>query len=109
MTTLEAFNKVANLEGVDQYILVDHKQNIITHDIKNPDKIANMITACGKNSSAIAKTQLKYLIFSRNCKQNFFIFPVGNYYLGVIKSKNIESITLANNIDNFLKDLRRNL
>lgn len=109
MTTLEEFKKIASIDGVDQYILVDNNQNIITHDIKNPDKVANMITACGKNSITIAKTQLKYLIFSRYCKKNFFIFPVGNYYLGVVKSKNIENFTLANNIDNFLKSLRRNL
>jgi hypothetical protein len=107
MTTLEDFNKISNVDGVDQYILIDNKQNIITHDIENPDKVASIITTCGKNSYAIAKTQLKYLIFSRSCKNNIFIFPVGNYYLGVVKSKNIENITLANNIDNFLKALRR--
>ncbi len=109
MVTLEKFNQIINIDGVDQYILVDNNNNIITHDIKNPGKLADIVITCGKNSYAIGKTQFKYLIFSRTCKKNIFIFPVGNYYLGVVKSQNIGNITLANNIDNFLKGLRRDL
>ena len=105
MATLKDFMKISKLPGVDQYILVDRKTKVVAHDIKDPQKIAGMIFSCGQNCFAIGKTQFKYLIFSRKNQKNIFIFPVGNYYLGVVKLKNIDNFVIADNIIKFLKGL----
>lgn len=107
MTTLEEFKLISKLTGVDQYILVDHMGKIAVHDIKDPERLSGIVFSCGKNSYAIGKTGFKYVLFSRKNQKNIFIFPVGNYYLGVIKLKNINNDVLADNIINFLQSLRR--
>ncbi|MBU2455710.1 MAG: hypothetical protein KJ668_20575 [Proteobacteria bacterium] len=78
---------------------------IAAHAIKDPKKAAQIVFTCGKNLYAIGKTRLKCVIFSRENQKNFFIFPVGNYYLGVIKSDNMNNIILADTVIKFLKGL----
>ena len=43
--------------------------------------------------------------FSRETGQDLFIFPVGNYYLGVIKQENMETGELAERIIEFINEL----
>ena len=102
MTSLKTFKQIARLSGVDQYILVDRQGKIAAHDIKNPERAARMVLTCGQNSSIIGKTRFKQIMFSRQNQKNIFIFPVGKYYLGVVKQKQIDNITLADNVGNFL-------
>jgi len=66
--------------------------------------MAEIISVCGSNSYAIGKKRFKYLSFSRKNHDTFFIFPVGNYYLGVIKQNHISDALLAQNVIQFLKD-----
>lgn len=90
---------------MDQYILTDAKAGIVAHDIKNPEKAAALVFSCGKNSYAIGKSRFRHLIILRENQKNIFIFRVGNYYLGVVKQKNISNEALADNIIKFLKGL----
>jgi len=104
--------KLLNLSktvGVEQYIIVDQKENIAAHNIRDPEKIARIIISCAKNAFAIGKPNMEYVIFPGNNQRNFFIFPAGNSYLGVIKQQNISDITLTDNILNFLKNLGSNI
>jgi hypothetical protein len=103
--------KLLNLSktvGVEQYIIVDQMENIAAHNIRDPEKIARIIISCAKNAFAIGKPNIEYVIFPGNNQRNFFIFPAGNSYLGVIKQHNISDITLTDNILNFLKNLGSN-
>ncbi|CCK80568.1 conserved uncharacterized protein [Desulfobacula toluolica Tol2] len=97
--------QIANLTGVDQYIFVDQKGKIATHNIQDPKKTADMVFFCGKHLHAIGKTRLSHVIFSRKNQKDFFIFPFGDYYLGVIKKKSIDNFVLTENIIKFTKDL----
>ena len=105
MTTLKEFIQISKLTGVDQYILVDCKGKIAAHDMKNPERVAGMVFSCGRNSFAIGKALFRYVIFFRKNQKNIFIFPVGNYYLGVVKQTNVNNFVLADNIIKFLKGL----
>lgn len=107
MTPLEAFTRISRVPGVDQYILVAPGGQIAAQAIKDPGNVARMVLTCGQNSSAVGRNQFKYLMFPRENQKNFFIFPVGKYYLGVVKSVNMNNITLADNITKFLKSLRK--
>jgi len=107
MISLNEFQKIIRVDGVDQYILVNSNGNIAAHKIDAPQKAAEIVLTCGKNSSAIGKARFEHLLFSRENQKNFFIFPVGKYYLGVVKQDNINNATLVGNIVNFLKDLQK--
>jgi hypothetical protein len=87
---------------------VDQKGNTAANNIKDPEKIARVIISCAKNAFAIGKPNMEYVIFPVNNQRNFFIFPAGNSYLGVIKEQNISDTTLTNNILNFLKNIGSN-
>ncbi|OGR36142.1 MAG: hypothetical protein A3J80_02995 [Desulfobacula sp. RIFOXYB2_FULL_45_6] len=104
MFNIERFASILNVPGVDQYILVDRTAKIFAHAITDPKKMAEIVSICGVNSHIIGKTNFRYLIISRKKHNNFFIFPVGKYHLGVIKQENIDNSLLAENVIRFLKD-----
>ena len=94
--------KISKVKGVAHYIFVDTQGDVIAHNMKEYQKIGHMISFCGKQSFAIGKRRLKFLIFSRKNQKDLLIFPVGNYYLGVIKQKGIKTVELADNVLFFL-------
>ena len=104
MPNIDRFPSILKVPGVDQYILVDRDAKIFAQAITEPIKMAEIVSFCGLHSQAIGKTNFRYLMFSRENQDHFFIFPVGKYYLGVIKQKNISNALLAENIIQFLKD-----
>ncbi len=105
MNGLKDIINIAGVTGVDRYILVDRQNNVVAHNLKNYRKAGAMVSFCGRQSAAIGKKRLDYLIFNRKNQKDLFIFPVGNYYLGVIKQKHIKTIELANNVRFFLNRL----
>ena len=102
---LKKFLQISKVSGVDQFILVNQKGKITAHDIKDPERTGDIVFSCGQKSSRIHKSNSKYSIFARKNQKNIFIFPVGNYYLGVVKLENTDDSVLADNIIKFLKDL----
>lgn len=96
---------VTKIQGVANYIFVDNQGNVIVHNLKDYEQTGKIIAFCGKNALSIGKSRLKYLAFPRKSKEDLFIFPVGKYYLGVIKQKNTTTVKLTNNILDFLNSL----
>lgn len=104
MPNIDRFPSILKVPGVDQYILVDKDAKIFSQAITKPMKMARIVSFCGLHSQAIGKTNFRYLVFSRETRDHFFIFPVGKYYLGVIKHKDISNAVLVENILQFIKD-----
>ena len=104
MSNIKRFKSIINVAGVDQYILVDKAAKIFAHNMADPQKMAEITSICGSKSNTIGKTSVNYVMFSRENHINFFIFPVGKYYLGVIKQESINNDLLAENVLRFLKD-----
>ena len=106
----EKLSGLSRIIGVDQYILVDKNADITAHNIQNSKKAARIVLSCAKNSFAICKLDKlskskKYVVFPRKIQKDFFIFPTGNSYLGVVKQQNISNEILIDNILNYLKNL----
>ena len=104
MSNIKRFKSIINVAGVDQYILVDKAAKIFAHNMTAPETLAEITSICGFKSHTIGKTSFSYVMFSRENNNNFFIFPVGKYYLGVIKQEGINNTLLAENVIRFLKD-----
>ena len=101
MKLLDEFLKIAKVKGVDKYILLDNRGKILACTMLNPGRTSHMIFSCGRNISAIGKSNFKYAVFFKKNQKNIFIFPVGNHTLGVIKQKNIENQVLVDAVLTF--------
>lgn len=104
MPDSESFASILTVPGVDQYILVDRNGKILSQAMAESQKMAELVCFCGLNAQAIGKINFRYLAFSLENQGHFFIFPVGKYYLGVIKQKDIGDAALVDTILQFLKD-----
>ena len=102
---MKNFLNIAVVKGIDKYIFVDKKGHIEACTTENPEKEAKIILKLGQVFYSIGKNQFKHAFFSRKNGNNFFVFPVGNHYLGVIKQESIDDITLINNIRTFINKL----
>lgn len=105
MATLKELITISQADGVDQFIFVNKQGTIKVHDIKRPERAAKIVSTCGKHSSAIGKIGFKYLIFPRKNQKSFFIFPVGEYFFGVIKQSSLSDKSLVENVLKLTKEL----
>lgn len=107
MSLAEVISHVKRIDGVGGYILLDSKGKIIAHDedMKAPGKLSKMVYSCGRRLSSVGKKYLKYASFSRAKNRDILIFPVGNYYLGVVKETGIVDFEAAGAVMEFLNVL----
>lgn len=103
MAIPENLFEISKINGVDQYIILDHRGEIAGHDIEEPGNAAKMVFTCGRNIQAIGKSKFEYAIFSRNNKKNIIIIPVGNFFLGVVKKQDCSTLDL---VEALLRNIR---
>lgn len=106
MGFLTAMIKVARLEGVDHYILADGKGEVIIHNLKDYQKMGQMISFCGNQAVSLGRNRLQFLTFKREYDNDLFIFPIGKYYLGVVKDTQVKADELTTTLLKFLDGLR---
>ncbi len=106
--------------GFHQFILIDSEGGIIQQEIK-PTKpsssvqpqvqtLANLIITIKNSASVIGKDKFKTFIVSRKNGRNIFIFPVGKFYLGVIKSTNVnETLNIDDQLNRLVNTQLNNL
>lgn len=104
MTLSENLLQISQVKGVDQYILVDHTGKSAGHNISNPHKSSEMVFSCGQTIQIIGKNKFRYAIFSRKNNKSILIFPVGTYFLGVVKKKEADPQILSDLILKFIED-----
>lgn len=102
MGMAELFSVVSNIKGVQGYILIDRKGNIVGHDTGSPEILSKMVYSCGKTLFSMANKNFKYASFSRQSKKDILIFQAGRYFLGVIKQPGIKDFEAAEAVMEFL-------
>lgn len=100
---------VADIEEIENYVLVGQNGEIIAPDIKNRDDIASLVTHCNLGASRIREiigfSRLEQLTFNRIDNRNFFIFPAVDSHLGIQKIAGVDSERLAKEITVIINDL----
>ena len=86
---------IGRVEGVDNYVLVDDRGNILTHDMESPALFARLVHLWGQRLSTLGGKNFKYASLSRASSRDVLMFPVGNYYLGVVKQTGVDNVQLA--------------
>ncbi|MBI9090246.1 MAG: hypothetical protein JEZ12_13600 [Desulfobacterium sp.] len=66
------------------------------------ENVAGVVWSCGQRLSVLGKKNFKYVVFLRKDKNNFLIFPVGKYYLGVVEQKGFVTVEVADAVMEFL-------
>ena len=107
MATIDEFLEIATVEGVKNYILVRNDGEIVARDVEEAEALAALALRCGLGADRIGTARYRYLAFRRKGGEDLFIFPVGNYYLGVIKERNIDGARLVDGVQDFIKALPR--
>jgi hypothetical protein len=107
MPSVTDLKKILAIEGVSQYILLGPDGQAIAHNVENHLILTSLIISCTSICKLINGNQFRHLIFSQEDNRDFFIFPVGKYYLGVIKSGDCDAESLPIKVSNFITELAR--
>lgn len=107
MIQTSTLKTIGSLQGVAQFVVADPQGKIIAGNAEQPTRFAKTVGICGKKFAAMGKTGFKYAVFDRKNNCHLFIFPVGKYYLGVVKEQKIKSKILYESIIKFLADLEQ--
>ncbi len=104
--------------GFNQFILVDPNGCIIQQEIKRIKSLsavktmafAKLLKTIKQSASVIGKNKFKIFTISRKNGQNIFIFPVGKFYLGVVKSTDINTtLNLEDQLNSLVNTQLNNL
>lgn len=107
MATLSNFARIAEIKDVAYYVLVKNDGTIARHNAEQPESLAKMVLACGLNCDKIEKARFTYFVYSLGNRENYLIFPVGNYYLGVLLQTDIDVDLMVNTIIKFIRGLSK--
>ena len=105
MATIKEFSAIGDLPGVKNYILVKNNGSVAAAGMAEAERIARIVLRCGRNSDAIGAPRFSYLVLTRENRENFIVFPVGNYYLGVIKEREVDDPALIKSVLEFIENL----
>ena len=105
MATLSQLEEIANVEGVSQYILIAPSGKTISQNMTKHLLISPMIKSCLTICKTIQDGQFRHLVFAQDDNRDLFLFPVGQYFLGITKEANYEADLIPTKVYNFLTDL----
>ena len=103
MVTQTEFSRITELPGVKNHLLVKKSGELILTDFPAPEDFAETLVACGREADCLGSSRFTFLLFNRESCEHLFIFPVGNYYLGVIKERDADSKAVADEVIAFIK------
>lgn len=107
MATINSLKEITKVAGVRQYMLLGPTGKIIAHNMEGHILISSMIISCLTICKTIKKIQFRYLIFTQKDNRDLFLFPVGKYYLGIIKKSEYKAAQLPKNIYKFIMALNK--
>jgi predicted regulator of Ras-like GTPase activity (Roadblock/LC7/MglB family) len=95
-------NRVAQVPGIKNYLLVRNDGKVIIHNIEKPESLASMVAFNGLNCEAISSmvglTNLKYMMVTSKSNERLFIFPIDTSFLGIIQDPDAYSNDVVDNV-----------
>lgn len=111
MASASDFKKLSTFEGVVGYLLVREDNHIVVHNTEDPEKLSSAIIACVKDCREIEDFldtgQFSRLCVERKEGNNLLIFSLGKYFLGIIKTDDVNPSTMVDSIISYLKTLSK--
>ncbi|MFP4350442.1 MAG: hypothetical protein ACOC3W_03580 [Thermodesulfobacteriota bacterium] len=112
MANLETFaQRVLKIEGVEQFIFIRNDGHILIHNVENPQSLSALTAFTGLSGEAlrtvIGTTYFKHLSFSRRSKENFLIFPLNNYFLGILQHAEAYTPDVVQRVNRLIQAITR--
>lgn len=107
MTTVKEFlARVNDIKGVEGCLLVRADGHLLGHLVKNPEKLSSLSAISAKYARGLMDkagfSYFRLLSFERASGGNFHIFPIDQYYLGVVQSPDFPLTTMVEKVTSLL-------
>lgn len=109
MANAKAFgNRIQQIQGVKSYIFVRNDGHVIAHSMERSAAGSSDMTAFGGLSCEALKpligaTFFKHLCLTGHEKEKFLIFPVENYFLGILLEDDAYPPDVIQRVSQFLQ------
>ncbi len=107
--TLQLFvQRLLQIEGVNQYILIKNDGDIISHNVKidYSETLSSMIVFCCFSGDALKSdmgfSKFKYLILLRKSKEHLIVFPLKKFFLGILQHPDMSIPDLVDEVTQFI-------
>jgi len=105
-------NMLSQIEGVKNYIFVRNDGKVIVNNTTNSDIFSSIVTfaglSCDAVKSILGTTYFKYLILTRKNGEKLFVFPIVNYYLGILQDSKAYTPDVIQKIERFVNTVSKN-
>lgn len=111
MATIKEFlARINKIEGVTGCLLVKNDGHILAHLVDNPIDYSSLITICSKYALTIMETSgfsfFRSLSFAQDKGQGFHLFPLQQYYLGIIQQPDYPAEKVINHVNHLLSHVK---
>jgi len=113
MASAEEFSKgIAAIPGIRSYLLVRKDGLLITHNLVNPEELAAAVVSSGLGAAAVKSSLggscFRYLAFARANQEKLLVFPIGNYFIGIVQDAETSAPELAAEVIQYILILTNN-
>ena len=109
MATLQDFQFLSYIDGVDQYLFIRRDGHIVSHNFEDPENSVSAVAMIAMNCEALQRDmgnkRCLYCQFQRSSGQHLIVFLLGNYYLCILQRPDRDNATTIENIITYLKKL----
>lgn len=89
-TAKEFVTRITEVDGVSGCVLVREDGEIFGRSLEDPDLYSSLMILGGTSARSIMDkvgfSYCRYLSFCRDGKENFYLFPIDKFYLGVLQT-----------------------
>lgn len=107
MATIKEFlTRVKGIDGVEGCLLVSDDGRLHGHILDSPDKFSPLLTISMKYAHEVMNTagftHCGFLSFERANGNNFHVFPMGKYHLGIVQEADFPREKMIKKVNYFL-------
>lgn len=111
MATIHDFlARINKIEGVAGCLLVKDDGHVLAHLVDGPGDYSSLIAICSKHALTIMETSgfsfFRSLSFAQGKGQGFHIFPLQQYYLGVIQQPDYPVEKVITHVNHLLSHVK---
>jgi len=108
MSSLQDFvGKISKLPGVRGYMLLKRDGQILSQNVRLPDRLSAMVVICGLASESVMTatglSRFRCLVLARGKKEKFLVFPAMQFFLLVIERPDVYTPDLLKEVEGVIR------
>lgn len=101
--------RLSQIGGIKHFVLARNDGVIVSHNHPAPDDLASLTALCGMYALQVKDIlefcRFEYMCMNRSNHEDFLIFPLDRYFLGVVHHSGISQNGLVEKLTRFLQSL----